>query len=151
MGCRFNFEMEGAAESYFLTSASVIFLSHISEPFPLIRAEWDHRGVVEERAESHAQPHWHVLTGLQNGGRDPSESAVQVFNPSVNAHGLERLHLAMATDWHNRAGNTHVQSIPDIQSLRNWVDKTARYSIDQISYALRRSGAISVVTEDFKP
>jgi hypothetical protein len=145
IGCRLHFEMEGAADSYYLVSASLVCLSNWGSPFPLFRAEWDHRALTAIASqETHAQPHWHVLTALQEASRTRPEvdtAAPRPFSPSSNAQDLESLHLAMGTDWHEHPGNTHQRVIADSASIRNWLEKTAKYSIDQVTYALRRAGA----------
>ncbi len=138
MGCRFDFAMEGAGTSHYLTAAGLIFFSNWNSLIPLLRAEWDYRAL----RDFHAQPHWHVPASFQEKAVTEiiSGSSPQQFNPSPQSGDTEKLHLAMGTDWHSATGNTYHRAMPNSQCMRNWIEKTATYSIHQLVYAIRKAG-----------
>lgn len=140
VGLRLRFDREG--EGDYLTACSLLVLALREELYPLIRAEWDYRGIIAGR---HAQPHWHVLTALQDETRKCAlvTSTPLEFKPKVSrpaSEEQESLHLAMGTDWAEATGNQHICTLPDLESLVNWVRKTSEYSIDQVQYALHKAG-----------
>jgi len=149
LGVRLRFENE--AESAYLTSASIVVLVHRQSLFPLVRAEWDYRGVHQAR---HAQPHWHVLTALQaqvNVAAKDMGPPID-FTPAPGPEGSdesESLHLAMSADWADAKGNRHIWEMPTAANLRNWIDRTVNYSIEQVQYALNKSS--KVATQEFIP
>jgi hypothetical protein len=153
LGVRLRFDSE--AESAYLTSASVMVLAHRESFFPLVRAEWDYRGVCHAQ---HAQPHWHVLTALQASTR-ASAAAVSVPPTEFSGASLEEgsteseiLHLAMSTDWAEAKGNKHICELPDAANLRNWLARTVEYSIEQVQYALSKTRtAADSSPKDFSP
>lgn len=151
VGVRLRFDYE-AMEAY-LTSISVLVLAFRDAFYPLVRAEWDHRGVQDGQ---HAQPHWHVLTRLQaeTERRILAADAVTAFDPAVldpSVRQSEILHLAMATDWAAPDGEKFICELPNEESLRNWLVRTVDYAVDQVRYALGKSGTKSPAAEDFIP
>jgi hypothetical protein len=141
IGIRMRFE-KGGEEDY-LVSASVIVLALRSSLYPLIRAEWDYRGLEEKK---HGQPHWHVLTALQaktngalsNNPVGPVDFVLQP--PDASSEEMESIHLAMASNWTQRGGNEHIYSISNVEELSNWFRGVLYYSIDQVQYALNKTG-----------
>ena len=149
VGCRLKFE-KGGHEDY-LVSCSVIVLAYRETFYPLIRAEWDYRGVAEGR---HAQPHWHMLTALQAKTRTQSGlSNPQDFDPasaSGDDERLESLHLAMSSNWTLTNGAKHTNELLEDKSLVNWIRKVSEYSIDQVQYALNKNSSFMLSTvKDF--
>ena len=151
VGVRLRFDYE-ALEAY-LTSISVLVLAFRDAFYPLVRAEWDHRGVQDGQ---HAQPHWHVLTRLQaeTERRILAADAVTAFDPAVQDASVrqsEILHLAMTTDWAAPNGEKYVCELPDEKSLSNWLVQTVDYAVDQVRYALVKTSTQSPAAEDFIP
>jgi hypothetical protein len=149
VGVRLRFDSEG--EGAYLASASVLVLAFRDALYPLVRAEWDYRGFCDAR---HAQPHWHVLTALQADTelRALADNIPQEFvaaYPDTRLRQSEALHLAMSTDWPALDGERFVCDLPDKGNLRNWVVKTVNYSIDQVQYALAKSGESPTPVKDF--
>lgn len=142
VGLRLRFDREG--EGDYLTACSLLVLALREELYPLIRAEWDYRGIMTGR---HAQPHWHVLTALQDETRRRAlvTNTLLEFKPKVSSTASEEqesLHLAMGADWVGATGNQHIHKLPNLDSLVNWVRKTSEYSIDQVQYALLKAGPV---------
>ena len=139
VGCRMRFE-HVLEKKDFLVSISLLFLSKVDDFYPLIRAEWDYRGLREEK---HAQPHWHMLTALRAlTVADIGSSGETIeFQPSqvlAEHEQAEDIHLAMATDWQSPSGSKYTHVLPDDKSLMNWVGRTTNYSIGQIMYVLNQ-------------
>jgi len=153
LGVRLRFDSE--THNAYLTSVSVLVLAQKASLFPLVRAEWDYRGLRDAR---HAQPHWHVLTALQASsvgheghvGEPPAD-----FDPVSQPEALseaESLHLAMSANWPQVSGRDHVYGLPAASNLRNWIERTVEYSIEQVQYALNKARTpADPEPHDFRP
>ena len=145
VGCRLKFEIGGTDD--YLVSCSVLVLALREEFYPLIRAEWDYRGIEDG---CHAQPHWHMLTALQAKTREQSgRSDPEHFDPALvsgSGEHVESLHLAMSTNWALTNGSQHTCELLEDKNLVNWIRKVSEYSINQVQYALNKSGTFSAIS-----
>jgi hypothetical protein len=107
-----------------------------NEKYQLFRAEWDDYAIWDESEKlnknnnsekKHAQPHWHITSGLaiENTFReyaanlDDSDFISLLEDEKNKVFDVKKIHFAMNGDWAN--GNDHIHKMDDEQQIVNWL------------------------------
>ncbi len=117
----------------------------------LFRAEWD------SVANSHAQPHWHLLEAPLSIQSDESffeadarvvqqfgeEGTSEFSRDDFPVYNLAHFHFALGATWQHRLGG-HVAGLESIEELEWWLSGYYSYVRSQLAYCQKHSSSVAI-------